>query len=117
MNARVIANNIYHTVQKSEKNTFFIASSDFSHFLSPKLGAELDDLVLEKIYKMNTPGVEQQVNNKNISVCGYGPIMSLMEYSKLHTPNPKLTMLKRGHSGEVYPADEVVNYVSMIFSE
>lgn len=116
-NARIIAKSIYDAVQKSEKNTFFIASSDFSHFLSPKLGAELDDFVLKEIIGFNSKGVEQQVNSKNISVCGFGPIMSLMEYAKLKSETPKVTLLKRGHSGEVHPSDEVVNYVSMLVYE
>jgi len=116
-NAKLIASAIIKSVKLSGKNVFFIASSDFSHFLSPERGKEMDDYVLKEIYKLNSKGVEAQVNSKNISVCGFGPIMSLIEYAKLTTENPKLTLLKRGHSGEVHSSDEVVNYVSILFYE
>lgn len=116
-NAKLIASAISRSVKLSGKNVFFIASSDFSHFLSPERGKEMDDYVLKEINKLNSKGVEAQVNSKNISVCGFGPIMSLIEYAKLYAENPKLTLLKRGHSGEVHSSDEVVNYVSMLFYE
>ena len=116
-NAKLIASAIFKSVIKSGKNVFFIASSDFSHFLSPERGKEMDDYVLKEIYKLNSKGVEVQVNSKKISVCGFGPIMSLIEYAKLTSEYPKLTLLKRGHSGEVHSSDEVVNYVSMLFHE
>jgi hypothetical protein len=41
--------------------------------------------------------------------------MTLIEYSKLVAKNPKAEILKIGHSGEVIPSDEVVDYVSMLF--
>jgi AmmeMemoRadiSam system protein B len=50
-----------------------------------------------------------------VSICGYAPIMTLMEYSKLITKNPKSKILRQGHSGEVYPSNEVVDYVSILF--
>ncbi len=116
-NAKTVAQEIFNVAKESEKKIFFIASSDFSHFISPQLGQELDNVVLKEIYKLNSVGVEQQVNSKNISVCGFGPIMSLIEYSKMISDAPKVTLLKRGHSGEVRPSDEVVNYVSVLFHE
>ena len=56
------------------------------------------------------------LKKKNISVCGFGPIMTLIEYSKLISVNPKVNILKIGHSGEVIPSNEVVDYVSILFS-
>ena len=115
-NAQILASSIHKVVQESHKNTFFIASSDFSHFLSPKRGQELDDFVLNEIYELNSLGIEQEVNSKNITVCGFGPIMSLIEYAKMQTINPQISLLRRGHSGEVHPSIEVVNYISILFS-
>ncbi len=114
LNARLIAKEIRSVNLKSGKNTFIIASSDFSHFLSPDYGKIMDDYVLDEINALNSSGIEKQVKSKNISVCGFGPIMSLIEYAKLLAHHPQITMLKRGHSGEVHPSDEVVNYISML---
>jgi AmmeMemoRadiSam system protein B len=55
--------------------------------------------------------------DNNISVCGYGPIMALMEYSKFRSDEPRADILSRGNSARTYPSDEVVDYVSMIFYE
>ena len=54
------------------------------------------------------------MRQKNISVCGYGAIMALIEYTKLVSNAAVAKVLRRGHSGEVYPADEVVNYASIV---
>ncbi len=114
--AQTLVSSIYKAVEQSGRKTFFIASSDFSHFLSPEKGRELDDYVLDQIFKLNTAEVEKQINTKQISVCGYGPIMGLMEYSKMISKDPQLNLLKRGHSGEVHPSNEVVDYISILFS-
>jgi AmmeMemoRadiSam system protein B len=70
--------------------------------------------VLDKILDKDSPGMEQVVKQNKVSVCGYGPIMSLMEYSKNLQPDYGIEILARGHSGEVIPSREVVNYISMI---
>ncbi|MCP4552610.1 MAG: AmmeMemoRadiSam system protein B [Bacteroidetes bacterium] len=57
---------------------------------------------------------EHEAQTKNISVCGYSQIMVLIEFAKLTVPGPQISLLKRGHSGKVHPANEVVNYVSVM---
>ncbi|MEA3445296.1 MAG: AmmeMemoRadiSam system protein B [Bacteroidota bacterium] len=112
--AKQTAEAIYKAGQESNKEILVIASSDFSHFVSPDFGKVQDDYVIDEILKLNTTGIYHQVKKHNVSCCGYGPIMALVEYSKLVSEHPKVEILKRGHSGEVYPADEVVDYVSML---
>ncbi len=113
-NAKRIADAIFNVNQQLKKEILIIASSDFSHFLSPDKGRDLDDHVLREIYALNSEKLEHEVQTKNISVCGYGPIMALIEFAKLSVPGPQISLLKRGHSGEVHPANEVVNYVSVM---
>ncbi len=114
-NAKLVANAVYSAMNDSGKKVLFIASSDFSHYEEPDFGRQQDDYVLDEVLKLNTKGVFKQVKKHNVSACGYGPIMSLMEFSKLSNNNPKAHILKRGHSGEVYPSDKVVDYVSILF--
>ncbi|MCD4731059.1 MAG: AmmeMemoRadiSam system protein B [Bacteroidales bacterium] len=114
-NARFIAQNIVKANNVLNKNICVIASSDFSHFVDPSEGKQLDNYVIEEILKLNSEGVYQQVKDKNISVCGYGPIMTLIEYAKILTEKPLVKILKIGHSGEVIPSREVVDYVSILF--
>lgn len=114
-NARFIAQNIVKANNILNKNICIIASSDFSHYVDPSEGKQLDNYVIEEILKLNSEGVYQQVKDKNISVCGYGPIMTLIEYAKIFAKKPQVKILKIGHSGEVIPSNEVVDYVSILF--
>ena len=100
--------------KRLEKKLLFIASTDFSHYVSVDSGKALDDRVLEKIRKFDIKGVCHEVEEKNISVCGYGPIMTLLSLGKLLYAHPEFQILRRGHSGEVIPSDEVVHYLSAI---
>lgn len=113
-NSAHVANCILRAQKKTGRKIMLIASCDFSHFLSPSEGAELDQLILDHILERNAPSVEQTVVDKRVSVCGYGPIMSLMEYASSLAPEYQIKILARGHSGEVHPAPEVVDYISLI---
>ena len=116
-NARKLAKAIYETNKKLNKKILIIASSDFSHFETSKVGREKDQLVLDKIENLDAPGVEQAVQEHHISVCGFGPIMTLIEYAGLVSKNPHPQILKRGSSGDIIPSNEVVDYVSVLFYE
>jgi len=114
-NAKLLAQKITVTEQKLSRKVCVIASSDFSHFLSPEEGKYFDQKVLDKIAAKDIDGVFSEVRKHKISVCGFGPIMTLMEYSRLKDKNYQSKILARGHSGEIIPSDEVVDYVSILF--
>ncbi|MBN1132694.1 MAG: AmmeMemoRadiSam system protein B [Bacteroidales bacterium] len=110
-----LGDQIYQAAIQSKRTILLLASSDFSHFLSAEEGHRADELVLNEIGKGNPAGVFEAVKTHNISVCGYGPIMTLMHYAGLVKPDYKRKLLARGHSGEVAPSEEVVDYISMVF--
>jgi len=114
--AREVAERIANGANQLGRNVLLLASSDFSHFLTPEESAPLDDKVLAKILEKDTPGVEKMVHQYNVSVCGFGPVMTLMEYAALTDPAYRVRLLSRGHSGEVIPSGKVVNYMSLLFS-
>jgi AmmeMemoRadiSam system protein B len=114
-NEKLLARKIMETEQKLSRKVCVIASSDFSHFLSPEEGKFFDQKVLDKIARKDIEGVFAEVRKHKISVCGFGPIMCLMEYSRLKDENYQSQILARGHSGEIIPSDEVVDYVSILF--
>jgi AmmeMemoRadiSam system protein B len=99
---------------KTGRKIMVIASCDFSHYLPADQGARLDQTVLDSILQRDAPGVEQAVVKNRVTVCGYGPIMALMEYSRFQSEKYKIEVLARGHSGEVVPSREVVDYVSLM---
>jgi MEMO1 family protein len=91
-----------------------IASSDFTHYESPITGFKKDQYVIDPILKFDSEGVYNAVNNHHVTVCGFGPIMTLLEYARLIDEKAAIRILKRGNSGEVYPSNEVVDYISFL---
>ena len=116
-NAKIISTSIFNANKILNKKICLIASSDFSHFIDPDEGKKLDRFVIDAVLKLDSESIYREVQDKQISVCGYGPIMTLIEYSKLAAENPEVKILKIGNSGDVIPSDEVVDYVSMLVYE
>ncbi len=115
--AVVLAKKINKASSLTGKKIIVIASSDFSHYVTPDEGYKLDNLVCEKIEKLDAKGVREVITNNNISVCGYGPIMTLIEYAKIKHSKPRTHILSRGHSGEISPSTRVVDYITTLFFE
>ncbi|MCD4747716.1 MAG: AmmeMemoRadiSam system protein B, partial [Bacteroidales bacterium] len=115
VNAKIVANAIYESNKALNKKILIIASSDFSHHVEPEYGKHLDSFVLKGISNLDSSEIYKVIIEKNISVCGYGPIMTLVEYSKLVSSKPQTKILKIGNSGEVIPSNEVVDYASILF--
>jgi MEMO1 family protein len=114
-NAVHIADRVIRGIAKTGRKIMIIASCDFSHFLSPKQGHAMDQLILNNIMSRNAPEVEKTVKTNQLSVCGFGPVMTLMEYAHSRSDNYQIEVLARGHSGEVSASPEVVDYISIIF--
>ncbi len=112
--AKLVSESIQKAVKNSGQHIMVLASCDFSHFIPPGIGAKQDQYVVDEILSRNSPGVERAVREYNLSICGYGPIMALMEYAKSVDQCYMIKILARGHSGEVIRSSEVVDYISMI---
>ncbi len=112
--AAELARKIHVASRKLNKEIAFIASSDFSHYVSPQRGKEADDRVLDKILSLDVQGVFSEVCSNDISICGYGPIMTLIELASLSLQKPEAKVISRGHSGQVSPSDQVVHYITAI---
>jgi AmmeMemoRadiSam system protein B len=114
--AKNLAGRIMAANKKLNRKIAIIASSDFTHFKSANAGFILDEMVLEQIKNQDIEKLYQVVRKNNISVCGYGPIMCLMEFSSYFGAY-ETNILARGHSGQVIASDRVVDYVSIIFTK
>ena len=112
--ARLVSESIQGAVKKTGRDIMVLASCDFSHFLPPALGVKRDQKVLDEILSRNAPEVEQAVKKHDLSVCGYGPVMTLMNYSSSIEKAYNVRIMARGHSGEVIDSDEVVDYISIL---
>ena len=92
------------------KRVIVIASSDFSHYVPPQEAKRKDTSVIEKILKLNAKGVETAVMSQDISMCGYGPVMAMLEAVK----GEDAELLKYATSGDVTPMSEVVGYAGIV---
>jgi len=113
-NAKLLAEKIFKANKILKKRILIIASSDFSHFETVQEGFRKDQLVVDRILGQNVSEIERVIAENNISVCGYAPIMTVLEYAKLCSANPKIEMLARGHSGMVQEAKQVFDYISFL---
>ncbi|MGQ7869810.1 AmmeMemoRadiSam system protein B [Sunxiuqinia sp. sy24] len=109
-----LASKIRQAAVQTGQRILLIASSDFSHHESPSMGYEKDQLVIDQILSMNSQKVFDAVQQHKVSACGYGPIMALIEYTSQVARRPGIALLRRGNSGEVQPAEMVVDYISFL---
>jgi len=108
-------------IKKSDEKIVIIASSDFSHIgfnymtMPPagervdKYAEKQDKMAIDKILKLDAKGLVETVNNKNISMCGYGAVSSMITAAK-KLGAKKAELLKYGTSYEVQPGSSCVGY-------
>jgi AmmeMemoRadiSam system protein B len=87
-----------------------IASTDFSHYVSPEKAKNDDMLAVSQILDLNPKGLEHTVRSNRISMCGYGPVMAMLEA----VGGSKAELLKYATSGDVRPMNEVVGYAGIV---
>lgn len=113
-NATKLAELVKIAADELNRKVLVIASSDFTHYKNSKVGYDFDSHALEPLLQFDLHEFEHRIHSLKMSICGFGPIMTLLAFAKLVNQHAKVEVLKRGHSGEVYPAQEVVDYVSML---
>jgi len=113
--SRKLAEMIYKANQVVKKNIALIASSDFSHQVRPEVGFYNDNLVINRIINNSIRGLYDTILENNITVCGYGPIMTLMFYARMVNPGYNVEILARGNSAKCAKSELVVDYVSALF--
>lgn len=112
-----IAERIIEVNEIQNKKILLIASSDFSHYVTPEVGEKKDKKIIETILKLDVGGVFDIINKTNATVCGCGPIMTLMHYVKTMSEKPEAKLLCFGNSAKSHKALEVVDYASILFYE
>ena len=110
-----LAKAIYDAGNEIKRSYCVIASTDLSHFNNQEKANTVDGYVLEDIENMNEFKLYEEVIQYNITMCGYGPVMTTIALSKMcgkHTSE----ILKYGTSGDVTgDLTSVVGYASGIF--
>lgn len=95
-----------------EGKILILASSDLSHYLSPKQTDALDRLAIDQVLAMNPTELVNVTEEKNITMCGVIPT-AVMLFAANALGVKRATLLKHCHSGDVTPMRNVVGYASV----
>ena len=110
-----LANAIYEAGKRLDKSYCVIASTDLSHFNTQERANKVDGFVLEDIGEMNEFKLFEEVVQYNITMCGYGPVMTTISLSK-RCGKTDAEILAYGTSGDVTgDFTSVVGYASGVF--
>jgi len=110
-----LAKAIFEASEELKKSYAVIASTDLSHFNNQEKANTVDGYVLEDIEDMNEFKLFEEVIQYNITMCGYGPVMTAISLSKMTDKND-CEILAYGTSGDVTgDLSSVVGYASGIF--
>jgi len=90
-----------------------IASSDMNHFESAAITEAKDQMAIERILALDSSGLYDVVLRNDISMCGYGPTIVMLEAARLlGATNAKL--IRHSHSGQVTADNRrVVGYAGL----
>lgn len=100
---RDLAKAIRRAVDETGRRVVLIASSDLNHYEPYDITREKDMLAIRRILELNSEAFYRVMIDNNISICGPGGIMALIEYAKISYPVEELEaeLLKYANSGDV----------------
>ncbi len=112
-----IAKDLARSVATASKNlgrdVVVLASSDMSHYEPHEVAYEKDREVLEFVVKLKPEEMFEVVNERRVSMCGVGPVMTLLYYANALGAS-KGEILKYATSGDVTgDLDAVVGYAAV----
>jgi AmmeMemoRadiSam system protein B len=96
----------------SGRKTCIVASTDLSHYLSPRETEELDQQALERVINLDAAGLVKIVSDKRITMCGVLPT-AVMLYAAAALGATHGHLLNHCHSGDLTSMKRVVGYASI----
>jgi hypothetical protein len=119
--SREVGEILAETIKNQDMKVAIIASSDFSHAgfnynsMPPEnmrvdeYAEKQDKIAIDQILKMNPNGLIEKVQENNITMCGYGPVATMLTAAKILGAK-SAELLKYGTSYEVHPSTSCVGY-------
>jgi len=90
------------------KGALIVASTDLSHYIPKAEAQRRDSIAIKDIENGDTKALAHHLEEYDISMCGYGPVMAAIE-----ALGAKGKCLKYATSGDIEPMHEVVGYASI----
>jgi AmmeMemoRadiSam system protein B len=110
--AREVAGELTAAIEKYPGKVVIVASSDFTHYEPAEVAKRKDGLLIERIEKLDVPGLYDEISSLNATCCGYGPIAAMMLSCKRRGA-AKARLLAYATSGDVTGDREVVGYAGL----
>ncbi|BFI76423.1 AmmeMemoRadiSam system protein B [Sulfurisphaera ohwakuensis] len=112
-----LAEGIAKIMQKyKDRDIVVIASSDMNHYEPHEKTIEKDNMAIEKILSLDYKGLFNVVEEKDVTACGFGPMMTVLILAKKF--NKKPYVLKHATSGDTSgDKSSVVGYLSVRFGD
>ena len=105
---------IAKVIQKVAPGALIIASSDMNHYESDAITRAKDRKAIDQVLAMNPRGLYDVVQRENISMCGYGPTVSMLTAAKLLGAT-RAELVKYATSGDVsLDFSHVVGYAGLL---
>lgn len=109
----VNAGRVARCLSEVDDNFIIISSSDMTHYENERSVESKDFEIMSRIVDLDTRGFYQTIERESISICGSGPIATLMEYTKIK--KGKIKILHHSTSASVNGDTEtVVGYASLV---
>jgi AmmeMemoRadiSam system protein B len=113
--ANDLAESILRATSELSRDVVVLASSDFNHYEPHEVTIKKDEAAISRILELDTQGFYNTIIEKNISICGPGGVMTLVEIAKKLGGKPVL--LKYATSGDIAGNKAaVVGYASIKFT-
>ncbi len=111
--ARDLGEAVRKAVEELGRDIVYIASSDFTHYEPHEVAVEKDRAAIERILALDPEGLEKVVRERDITMCGPGPVMSMLFYAKGRGAK-RGELLKYATSGDVTgDRSQVVGYAAI----
>ncbi|RAP50942.1 MAG: AmmeMemoRadiSam system protein B, partial [Methanosphaera sp. rholeuAM74] len=115
--AKNLAVSIRSVEEKLGRDCIIVASSDLTHYEDADTAKYLDEKILKSVEDMDIDSLINNIVEYDITMCGYGPVITAIQYSKL-LDNHTSHVLNYSHSGMVSgDYDSVVGYTSAIIKK
>lgn len=107
-----MAKEVGETIARSieGKDVVVLASTDFSHYVPKEIAAKKDKMAIDAILNLDAKGLYKVVQKQDISMCGFGPVMAMLEAVNAKEGE----LLKYATSGDVAPMKDVVGYGAIL---
>ena len=98
-----------------KRKIVFIASSDFSHYITSDDAKNQHDAALSHIRKLDAESFQKEAKENNWSICGYGPISAGALYSQKKGSKKALELMYIDSGKTTGDHEHVVGYASIVF--